>query len=262
MLLQTKNAIVYGAGGSIGRGVALEFAREGARVFLAGRTLETLEKVAAEVTEAGGVAEVAVLDAYDEPAVDRHVQAVAEQAGSVDVSLNLATRGDAQGSPLLDMTTEDLVRPVTNGLTTNFITARAAARVMVKQGSGVVLALNSGSAFGSPMMGGTGPADAAIDTFIRNLATEVGPRGVRVLGLWTAGVEDALTPAKLAAVNPNLKLDDAGFRCLLDTLAEMRTLRRSPQVAQIAATAAFLASDHAAAITGSFVNASSGTFTS
>jgi NAD(P)-dependent dehydrogenase (short-subunit alcohol dehydrogenase family) len=258
MLLQNKNAIVYGAGGSIGRGVALEFAREGARVFLAGRTLDTLEKVAAEIAAAGGTADVAVLDAYDEHAVDRHVQVVAEQGGSLDVSLNLATRGDAQGTPLLDMTAEDFVRPVTNGLTTNFLTARAAARVMVKQGSGVVLALNSGSAVGSPMMGGTGPADASIDTFVRNLAAEVGPHGVRVLGIWTSGVEDALTPAKLAAVNPNLQLDEAGLRGLQETLAGMRTLRRSPRVAQVAATAAFLASDRAAAITAGFVDVSSG----
>jgi 3-oxoacyl-[acyl-carrier protein] reductase len=46
MLLENKNAVIYGAGGSIGSAVASAFAREGARVFLAGRTLESLEEVA------------------------------------------------------------------------------------------------------------------------------------------------------------------------------------------------------------------------
>jgi NAD(P)-dependent dehydrogenase (short-subunit alcohol dehydrogenase family) len=178
MLLENKNAIIYGAGGGIG-GVARTFAGEGARVFLAGRTRASLEAVAADITAAGGSAEVAELDALDEHAVDEHAQSVASRVGSIDVSFNLVTRGDVQGIALVDMTTDDLLRAVLNGLRTNFITARAAARRMIEQGSGVILALDSGSANGSPMMGGTGPADAATDTFIRNLAAEVGPRGVR-----------------------------------------------------------------------------------
>lgn len=262
MLLENKNAIVYGAGGAIGGAVAREFAREGARVFLAGRTLTDLERVAADIVWDGGSAEVAVVDALDGPAVEAHVRSVAERAGSVDVSINLITRGDVQGIPLLDMAVEELVCPVSTGLATNFLTARAAARVMVEQGSGVVLALDSGSAFGSPMMGGTGPADAAVDTFIRNLAAEIGPRGVRVLGIWTSGVLDTLSPEKITKVNRSVRVDQARFEQLLDDLAGMRMLRRSPEVAQVAATAAFLASDRAAAITATFVNATSGTFAS
>jgi len=76
-------------------------------------------------------------------------------------------------------------------------------------GSGVILALNSGSAHGSPMMGGTGPADPATDNYIRNLATEIGPHGVRVLGIWVAGIPETLSPEKLAAVNSAMQLDDA-----------------------------------------------------
>lgn len=262
MLLENKNAIIYGAGGAIGSGVSRTFAREGARVFLVGRTRDTLEKVATEITAAGGQAEVAVVDALDEDAVDQHVQGVISTAGSIDVSLNLITRGDVQGIPLADMTTADFVRAITTGITTNFITARAAARRMINQGSGVILALNSGSSHGSPMMGSTGPADAAIDTFIRNLAAEVGPHGVRVLGIWTAGVADTLSREKIAAVNNSMQMDEAAFQGLLAQLDAMRMLRRSPNVAQVADVAAFLASDQAAAITATFVNVTSGIFAS
>lgn len=180
----------------------MTFAREGARVFLTGRTRDSLDKVAMEIT----------------------------------------------------------VRPIITGVTATFITARAAARHMIKQGSGVILALDSGSATLSPMMGGTGPADAATDSFIRNLAAEIGPRGSRVLGIWAAGIPDSLSPEKLASVNSNLQLDDAAFQGLLGSLDQMRMLRRSPRLAQVAAAAAFLASDQAAAITCTFVNVTGGMF--
>jgi NAD(P)-dependent dehydrogenase (short-subunit alcohol dehydrogenase family) len=262
MMLENKNAVIYGGGGKVGGAVAKEFAKEGARVFLAGRTREKLEAVARDIEVAGGSAEVAVLDALDEEAVEDHAQTVAARAGSIDVSFNLITRGDAQGIPLIDMTADDLLRAVVNGLRSNFLTARAAARRMVEQGSGVILALDSGSANGSPMMGSTGPADAATDTFIRNLAAEIGPRGVRAVGIWTAGLPETFSREKLAAVDSNLALDDAAYQGLLDSLDQMRMTRRSPRLAEVAATAAFLASERAGAITGTFVNATSGMFPS
>ena len=114
MLLKDKNAVIYGAGGSIGGAVAKEFAREGARVFLAGRTRNPLEAVAADISSVGGSAEVAVLDALDEEAVDEHARAMASEAGSIDVSFNLITRGDVQGIPLIEMTTDDLLHAVLN----------------------------------------------------------------------------------------------------------------------------------------------------
>jgi NAD(P)-dependent dehydrogenase (short-subunit alcohol dehydrogenase family) len=261
MLLENKNAVIYGGGGSIGGAVAREFAREGARVFLAGRTREKLEAVATDIEAAGGSAEVAVLDALDERAVNEHAEGVVSQAGSIDVSFNLITRGDVQQIPLVDMEVADFVRPVMTGITTNFITARAAARQMTEQGAGVILALDSGSANKSPMMGGTGSADAATDSFIRNLANEIGPRGVRAVGIWTAGLPETLSREKMAPYVGG-HLDEATYQGILKNLDEMRMTRLSPTLAQLSATAAFLASDHAAAITGTFVNVTSGTFPS
>jgi NAD(P)-dependent dehydrogenase (short-subunit alcohol dehydrogenase family) len=199
-----------------------------------------------------------VLDALDEHAVDEHAQTVVSQAGSIDVSFNLITRGDVQGIPLIQMTTDDLLRAVVDGLRSSFITARAARR-MVEQGSGVILALDSGSANGSPMMGSTGPADAATDTFIRNLAAEVGPQGVRVVGIWTAGLPETFSREKLATVDSKFE-DEAAFQGLIESLDQMRITRRSPRLGELAATSAFLASEKADAITGTFVNVTSGMF--
>ena len=255
MLLTDKTAVIYGAGGSIGGAVARAFAAEGARVHLVGRTRETLEAVAAHIKDIGiEGAEVAVVDALDESAVTEHLARV----GDVDVSFNLVSRGDVQGMPITEMPVDDFLRPVLNGTRANFITARAAARRMAERGSGVVLTLNSGSAHGSPMMGGTGPADAATDSLVRNLAMELGPRGVRAVGLWAAGIPETLTVEKLGRVNPDL--NEAAIQGILDHLSSLRMTRRNPTLAEITATAVFLASDHAASITGTFVNVTGGMF--
>lgn len=237
--LQGKNAIIYGAAGRIGPGVARAFAAEGATVFLAGRTQATLGAVAADVAAHGGTAHVAVLDALDEAAVDQHVQSVADQAGSIDISFNLISRGDVQGTPLLDMDVEDFLRPISVGARSNFITMRAAGRQMVRQGSGVILTITSGSgavlkASSAFNMGGTGPADAATESFMHYLAAEVGPRGVRVAGLWTAGVTYP------------------------DLMAGLSLLERGPTVQQLCDAAVFVASERGSGITASIVNVSSG----
>ncbi|MEE4543288.1 SDR family oxidoreductase [Streptomyces sp. V4-01] len=255
-MLDGKTAVVYGGGGSLGAAVGAEFAREGARVYLAGRTEGPLREAAAAITAAGGRADAAVLDALDEQAVEDHLARVVAETGRVDVSFNLTTRGDVQGVPLLAMTADDLLRAVDNGLRSAFLTARAAARRMAAQGSGVILHLNSGSAHGAmPGMGSTGPADAAVETFMRYLAAETGRQGVRVCGMWTAGVAGTLTREKLARVaGANAPEPEAA----LAGIAAMSVLGRTPRVADVAATAAFLASDRAAGLTGTVLNVTAG----
>jgi NAD(P)-dependent dehydrogenase (short-subunit alcohol dehydrogenase family) len=255
-LLEGKNTIIYGGGGGIGGGVARTFAREGARVFLVGRTAAPLEVVAHSIVAGGGAAEVATLDALDEQAVQEHADAVAAMAGSVDASFNLIKRGDVQGKPLVEMATEDLLRAVTTGLTSSLLTARAAARHMAKQGAGVILHLNSGSGAGAmPGMGSTGPADAATETFMRYLAAELGPSGIRVCGIWTAGVAETLTDEQIIAVSGP---GSPRAQEVLDMIAGMAALHRTPRVADVAEVAAFLASDRAGGITGTMTNVTCG----
>jgi len=255
-LLEGKVAIIWGGGGGIGSGVARSFAGDGAKVCLVGRTRGRLEAVAQEIVAAGGSAEVAVLDALDEQAVDGYVKAVASRAGSVDISFNLITRGDVQGTPLVDMTTDDLLRAVVTGLRSNFVTARAAARRMVEQGAGVILHLNSASGAGAmPGMGSTGPADAATEAFMRYLAAEVGPHGVRVCGIWTAGVVEAMSRERLVDVGGENAPEPQTAE---EMIAGMAALRRAPRLADVAQVAAFLASDRAAGMTGTMANVTCG----
>ena len=254
-MLNGKNAIIYGGGGSIGAAVAKTFAREGAHVELVGRTESTLASVAAEIEAAGGSAAAAVLDATDQTAVEQHVADVAARRGSVDVSLNLIMRGDVQGIPLVNMSADDLLRAVDTGLRSAFLTSRAAVRQMITQGSGVILHLNSASGAGAaPGMGSTGPADAATESYYRYLAAENGPAGVRVCGIWTAGVAETLTREKIGAVSGTGPDPEQA----LAMIAGMAALRRTPRLADVAETAAFLASDRAAGITGTTVNVTCG----
>jgi 3-oxoacyl-[acyl-carrier protein] reductase len=107
VLLESKIAVIYGGGGSIGGAVARAFARDGARVVLAGRTPAKLEAVAQQIHAAGGLAETAVVDALDEHAVDQHADAVAADAGGIDISFNVITHPYTHGIPLAEMAVDD-----------------------------------------------------------------------------------------------------------------------------------------------------------
>src|SRR5688572_16813761 len=103
MMLKDKVAVVYGGGGAIGGASARAFAREGATVFLAGRTREKLEAVAQEIADAGGRADVAVLDALDLDQMTRHARRVVEEAGHIDVALGAVGIVHVQGTPLTEL---------------------------------------------------------------------------------------------------------------------------------------------------------------
>ncbi len=143
MLLENKNAVIHGGGGAIGGAVARAFAREGAKVFLAGRTLAKLDQVARGISAAGGMAEIAEVDALDEKAIGKHADAVAAKAGSIDIALNAVGILHVQGTPFAELSFEDYAHPITAYTRTHFLTAKAVARHMVKQGSGVILTLST-----------------------------------------------------------------------------------------------------------------------
>ena len=260
MLLQDKNAIVYGAAGAVGSAVAQVFAREGARVFLAGRTSAALTATADEITQAcNATVEVATLDVMDGDAVEAHADAVVRDAGSLDVSFNAISvpQKGIQGTSLADMSPEAFSLPMTAYPMANFLTARAAARRMTPQESGVIMSITaSPSRTAVPLMGGMAPAWAAIESLSRGLAAELGPRGVRVVCLNAAGMPE--TPQLFDVYG--LHADAYGItRDDFHALQSALTLRKQlPTVAEIAEVAAFVASDRCRAMTGAVANLTGG----
>ena len=250
MLLKDKNAVIYGAGGRIGSTVARAFAREGATVFLTGRTLPKLEALAAEISVAGGAAEAAHVDALDPHAIEQHLAAIVQKAGRIDISFNAVwIRGDLQGAPLIQMQSEDFTLPILTGVTTHFLTATAAARHMVRQRSGVILTLSSSSAALSGrdrryhLTGGFGTACAAIEALSRSLAGELGPHGIRVVCLRP----DAIPETWRAAADEVRKYMEDGT-----------VLGRLPTLDEVANAAVLMASDRASAMTGTIANLTCG----
>lgn len=250
MLLDNKNAVIYGGAGSIGGAVARAFAREGARVFLAGRTAAKLEAVAEEVRSAGGAAETAQVDALDEHAVDEHANAVAANAGSIDISFNLITHPHTHGIPLVDMTVDDFMAPVDAAARTTFITARAAARHMIPRRSGVILAFGGPGDRSGPMrdyyLGGTQVAFDAIETIRRQLSVELGPHGIRVVTLASGGVPESLPDGF------------EGRERIVEMIEGQTLLGRAATLEDVGNAAAFAASDWARAVTAAIVNVSCG----
>jgi 3-oxoacyl-[acyl-carrier protein] reductase len=259
MLLENKNAVIYGAGGSVGGAVAGAFAREGAKVFLAGRTVSSLDRVAEEIGAAGGEVETAQVDALDEDAVDRHAETVVNVAGSIDVSFNTIGHGDVHGAPLIDMAFEDFARPITTAVRTQFLTTRAAARHMVKQGSGVIMAITATTAkMAIPHVGGTGVTFDAIESQCRQWACELGPLGIRVVWLHTTGILEAIADIDLFPDYGTRQGEGMTREELIAWLKERTLLNRLTSLADVGNMAAFIASDRASAVTASGANLTCG----
>lgn len=127
-MLQNKNAVIYGAGGSLGGAVAKALANYGANVFLTGRTTNSLQKVANEILASGGRAEVSLVDALEEEAINSHLEKVVQQAGSVDISFNATATDVVQNIPLTSMSSNDFLNPITLMMQTRFLTAIAAGK--------------------------------------------------------------------------------------------------------------------------------------
>jgi 3-oxoacyl-[acyl-carrier protein] reductase len=261
MLLEHKTAVVYGGAGSVGGAVARAFAGEGARVFLAGRTLSSLDKVAKEIRAAGGVAETAQLDALDEKAVDQHADAVAEQAGGIDISFNAIFNDDVQGTPLAELPFEQFARPITKAMRNQFLTARAVARHMTSRGSGVILTITGGDREAVSTLGGTLVAWAAIEAQCRQWACELGPQGVRVVWLRTTGLPEAIPDTGDAVADLGTGFGQGMTRAdIIAAMQEATMLDRLPTLAELGHAAAFLASDRASAMTATLANITCGAF--
>jgi 3-oxoacyl-[acyl-carrier protein] reductase len=246
VLLDGRNAVIHGGGGSIGGAVARAFAREGATVHLAGRTQAKLDAVADAIRSAGGRAETAQVDALDERAVVAHADAVVAEHGSLDISMCVVSQQDVQGTPLVEMAVDDFMRPVDVTTRSMFITARAAARHMIRQRSGVILAFGGyGDPF--PNLGGLQVAFQAAEALRRALAVELGSHGIRVVTLQTNGIAESIS-------NPE-------FRARIEAgLVATTMLGRGATLDDVGNAAVFAASEWARTVTASKINITCGGF--
>lgn len=261
MLLRDKVAVVYGGGGAIGGAVARGFAREGAAVYLAGRSLAKLEAVARDVAAAGGRVRVAVVDALDEAAVAGHVASVVAEAGRLDIAFNGVGHAHVQGKPLAELSLAEYEEPLRMYGRSQFVIARAVARPMLERGSGALLMLSTPAARrGFTGVLGFGATCGAIEAFTRHLACELGPRGVRVVCLRPDAVPETLDFGSHAREVFQPLADQAGV-----TLAQMlhpsksrSVLKRYPRLEEVASAAVWAASDQAGAMTGAIMNLTCG----
>jgi 3-oxoacyl-[acyl-carrier protein] reductase len=245
MLLESKTAVIYGGGGSIGGAMARAFAAEGAMVFLAGRTPAKLEAVAADIRGAGGQAETAVVDALDEAAVNDHADTVAEKAGSLDISVNVVSHDDIF-QPLVDLPVKDFGRFMDRLVTTHLATTKAAARHMVKQGSGVILHFGgSDSTNSAPGLGTVQVGFDTIEALRRQWACELGAHGIRLVTLRTGGI-------------PEVFPDSPETAAMRQEMIDSTLLKRAATLADVGRVAAFVASDSARTLTSTQVNISCG----
>jgi 3-oxoacyl-[acyl-carrier protein] reductase len=257
--LEGKVAVIFGAGGEVGAAVASEFAAQGARLFLSGRTVSRVRAVADTISTDGQAAAVE-LDALDEEAVDSHVDEVVETAGRLDIVFNAVGPQPTEygnGTSTMELPVERFMLPIDTIVPSLFITARSAARHMGREGSGVLIFLSGTPSRGvAPNTSAIGAAFGAVEAMARSLAVELGPHGVRVVCVRSMGMAETRTmqqtyeTAGRAMGVPKEKM--------AEIVASRALLRRPPSLVDTAKLISFLASDEARSITGAIVNSSAG----
>ena len=259
-ILKGKHAVIFGAGGSIGAAVAREFAKEGAEVFLSGRTKSTVDSVAEQIISNGGRAHGAEIDTLDDAAVNHYIDGIVKQTGHIDIILDAAgplAQQYGNGKFAVDLPIDQFMVPLDTMVRSRFITARAAARHMVKQHTGVII-LVTGSPARPHVPGATaiGAAFGAMENLTANLAFELSPFGVRVVCVRTLANVDSTSiqdTMGFLAGQLNITKDQA-----IAQIAQSNFLKVLATVHDTANAAVLVASDRGRMLTGTVINATAG----
>jgi NAD(P)-dependent dehydrogenase (short-subunit alcohol dehydrogenase family) len=256
--LENKVAVIYGDG-SVGSAIATAFAREGANVFLAGRTLVKLKKVAGEILAIGGKVETAQVDALSESAVEKHFMDILRKTGKIDISFNtigLPMKG-IQGTALTELSLESFILPITTYSQSHFITSKVAAKQMMKQGGGVILMHTpSASRQSQPFVGGMIPAWSAIEALCRSLSVECGAQGVRSICMLTTGIPETSLIDEVWEIHG--KAHGITFEEFHERMESGTHRKKMTTLTELSNASVFVASDEGSAISGTIFNLTAG----
>ena len=237
MRLKDKVAIVTGAGSGIGKAIAIDFAKEGAKIAIADMNEENAGKVAATIESAGGEAMVVKADVGFSKDVEALVAAVTNRFGRIDILVNNA--GIILQAQVIDTKEEDWDLILRNNLKSVFLCCREVAKQLIKQNTGgkIVNISSIHATLSEPSAGAYTAAKGGIEAFSRTLATELAPYKINVNCIEPGATYTELTiPMYTDAVKKSLY--------------ERIPLKEIAQPEWIARGATFLASDDARYMTG------------
>ena len=212
--LAGKVALVTGASKNIGKGIALEVGASGAVTYLTARSVEdvpgqlaSLNRTVAEIEARGGTAVAVACDHTDDAQVEAVFDRIRAEQGRLDLVVNVASPDFSEmvGVSFWDLPFRHISACLDIGPRSNYVTTALAARMMIEQGSGVVVNISSHGAESYLLSVPYGVGKAAIDKVTRDTAFELQPHGVAVVSLWPGLV---LTEGLLA----NTVLTDDGRR--------------------------------------------------
>ncbi|HEV7978934.1 SDR family NAD(P)-dependent oxidoreductase [Amycolatopsis sp.] len=232
-----KTAVVTGASSGIGRAIAQRFADDGARVYLTGRRLAELESAAKEIGPNAVAVQADVSKVED---LDRLFDVIRADGRVLDTVV--ANAGLGALSRLEDATEEQFAHTFNVNVLGTLMTVQKALPLLAPTAT-VILLSSSTTSLGSEGMGLYAASKAAIRSLGRTFAAELAPRGVRVNVITPGPVE---TPG-IAGLAANLGQDTEQFHKLL---ASELPLKRMGRPEEIAAMAAFLASEESSFATG------------
>lgn len=246
-ILADKVAIVTGAGRDIGRAVAIELARQGARVAVNYRSGGTDARGTEDaVANAGGECRAFCCDVTQSGEVEDLVAQVRSAFGDrIDILVNVAG-GMVERRPLGDMDEAFFNRVMQLNMTSTFLVTKAVVPQMVAGGAIVNFASQAGRDGGGPGAAAYASSKGALMAFTRAMAKELGPRGIRV---------NALCPGMIATTFHDTFTTDEVRR----NVAAATPLRRQGDAEEVARTVAWLASDAASFVTGANLDINGGT---
>ena len=247
--LTGRRAVITGAGSGIGRASALRFASEGAAVLVVGRRAENTEETVALVRAAGGTAQALVTDAAVEGNVEAIVARCVAELGGLEIFFaNIAIPGS--NTPLLEQSVEEWEEVMRANLISCFLAVKYAGRHMTAQGRGsIILTSSAASLRANAGAISYSASKAGVNSLAQCAANAFAGTGVRV---------NAILPGLIETQMTRKVFENARAKGVESKIGHVNPLKRAGQPAEIAAMAAFLASDDASYVDGQCISVDGG----